>query len=814
MASRSFRSFELPLLQPALSLDPFSMTNDQIMEKVYKTHMPGDENYDVEALFNVVANIVKHSAQIAHADPTKGDLLIELAKDKPLPENLTLPFSKIKQIGYQMTCDPAGDLDQAHRTAIKILHELERSNWGTKAAIALGAFAVEYGNLLHLAEIQATPATLEKSLALLNGGGCVINRLMRQAFAELNSVIKKVLQVTEHIIELEKLSIIGYDHQGDVSKLTEATQEIPVDVYWIIVTIAACFTHICHLKGDSENKLELLQFDQKLNSILTNLRVHVTKMRQEIGAIQKSPMVSAETKNVCPCLPCPLGQKGKNTFSYGIRTVTDCNDLTDIYAYPPSTDILPPVSRRMFPEGFIFGTATSAFQIEGGINNRGHSAWDNFTHNHPEKISDGSNGDVACNSIELYKDDIRILKEMKGDAYRFSISWSRVIPTGKRREGVNEDGIKYYSDLIDLVLANGLIPFVTLYHVNRPHALEDEYGGFLSRRIVDDFRDFADLCFERFGDRVKHWITLNEPYTYCYTGYIVGTMAPGRCSCWQDPTCLGGDSGTEPYQVAHNLLLAHAAAVQVYKNNYKESQKGVIGITLDSLWAVQYSNKDEDQQAALRAMDFVLGWFMEPLTRGAYPMAMRTRVKDRLPEFSPEESQQLQGSFEFLGLNYYTSMFAKDNPNCHIPPSYITDTDVTLSYTRLGKPIGEPTASGLHIYPKGLGHLLWYIKENYNNPMIYITENGMAQSSYTKENKLVDVQRVRFHNDHLYYVLNVIRKYDVNVKGYFIWSLLDNFEWALGYTVRFGMHYVDFEDEKKERIPKLSAKWFQHFLNY
>ncbi|KAI4345750.1 hypothetical protein L6164_012848 [Bauhinia variegata] len=791
------------------SFDPFSKTNDEIIVKVYDAHIPVDESYDVEALFNILANIMKHETQIADIDPTKGDVPIELAKDNPVPDNLTLAFSKIKQICYQLTCDPALDLDHAHQKTMKILYELERYNWGIKAALALGALAVEYENLLHLTEIQAAPVTLGKSLAVLSKSGFILNRLQvlemtKQSFAELNNLVKKVLQVTEHIIKLEKLSNICKDDNGDeASTILAAIQVIPVDVYWIIITITACFTHIGYLKGDWENKLGLLEFDERVNSILINLK--------EIVALPKTQLLLAETKKAKPCIIVDL--KRKNTFPYGIRS-TDGIDLTDTFVSPPSTDIVLPVSRKSFPEGFIFGTATSAYQIEGATN-RGYSAWDHFTHEHPGKIKDGSNGDVACNSYELYKEDIKILKDMNADAYRFSISWSRLIPTGKKSEGVSEDGIKYYNDLINLVLANGLTPFVTLYHVNRPHQLEKEYGGFLSRRIVDDFRDFADLCFEKFGDRVKHWITLNEPYTYCYTGYVVGSMAPGRCSCWQDLNCLGGDSGTEPYQVAHNLLLAHAAAVQVYKNNYKESQKGVIGITLDSLWAVPYSNKDEDEQAALRAMDFVLGWFMEPLTKGSYPTAMRIRVKNRLPEFSPEESQQLQGSFDFLGLNYYTSMFAADNPNCHIPPSYITDTDVTLSYKRLGIPIGEPTASGLYVYPKGLRSLLCFIKDKYNNPLIYITENGMAQFNFPTlpiEVSLVDVQRVHFHIDHLYYILSAIKDYAVNVKGYFIWSLLDNFEWALGYTMRFGMHLVNFADDKKPRNPKLSAQWFKLFL--
>ncbi|KAI5390782.1 hypothetical protein KIW84_075896, partial [Lathyrus oleraceus] len=201
-----------------------------------------------------------------------------------------------------------------------------------------------------------------------------------------------------------------------------------------------------------------------------------------------------------------------------------------------------------------------------------------------EKIRDRSNGDVADDSYHKYKEDIELIKDLNMDAYRFSISWSRVLPKGKLSGGVNPEGIKYYNNLINELLAKGLQPYVTLFHWDVPQALEDEYGGFLWRPIVDDFRDYAELCFKEFGDRVKHWITINEPWSVSMNAYAFGKFAPGRCSDWLNLNCTGGDSGTEPYLTAHNQLLAHSAAANLYRIKYKSSQRGIIGITLVSHW--------------------------------------------------------------------------------------------------------------------------------------------------------------------------------------------------------------------------------------
>ncbi|OWM73454.1 hypothetical protein CDL15_Pgr026553 [Punica granatum] len=366
------------------------------------------------------------------------------------------------------------------------------------------------------------------------------------------------------------------------------------------------------------------------------------------------------------------------------------------------------------------------------------------------------------------------MKGMGFDAYRLSISWPRILPSGKLRGGINPKGIQHYNNLINELLANGIQPYVTLFHWDLPQTLADEYGGFLSDRVMDDYRDFVDICFKEFGDRVKHWITINEPYTYCDGGYATGILAPGRCSAWQKSNCTGGESGTEPYIVAHNLLLAHAAAVKLYKQKYQASQKGVIGITLVTSWFEPYSNSVKDRNAAERALDFQLGWFLDPLTYGDYPHSMHSLVGNRLPKFSKEQSAMLKGSFDFMGMNYYTSNYARDAPQLSSShPSYTTDYRVNLTTERNGVSIGPQAGSSwLFVYPKGIWKLMLHIKNKYGN-----------------------------HRE----------REGTNIKGYFAWSFLDSFEWNSGYTVRFGINYIDYLNGLK-RYPKYSASWFKSFL--
>ncbi|CAL9026051.1 unnamed protein product [Prunus brigantina] len=468
---------------------------------------------------------------------------------------------------------------------------------------------------------------------------------------------------------------------------------------------------------------------------------------------------------------------------------------------------------------FIFGAATSSYQVEGAANEdgRGPSIWDSFTHNHPEKITDRSNGDVAIDEYHRYKEDVEIIKNMSMEVYRFSISWSRVLPNGTGQP--NPKGIEYYNNLINEILKKGMKPYVTLFHWDLPQALQEKYGGFLSPLIVDDFKAYVELCYKEFGDRVLYWVTANEPYTVSNHGYAIGVHAPGRCSYWYDQTCLGGNSAIEPYLVTHHQLLAHVAAVKLYKDKYQACQKGVIGITVNTYWFVPTSKAKHDIDAAFRALDFMFGWqvFMDPLISGDYPHSMRSLVGKRLPKFTDEESKLLKGSYDFIGINYYSARYASAYPvdyKIPTPPSYMTDAYVNVTTEFNGVPIGPQAASDwLYIYPKGLYDLILYTKEKYNNPIMYITENGVDEFNNNKiplQIALKDPDRSYYYYQHLCYLQAAIKE-GANVQGYLAWSILDNFEWNSGYTVRFGINYVDYANGLK-RYPKDSMQWFQNFL--
>lgn len=452
---------------------------------------------------------------------------------------------------------------------------------------------------------------------------------------------------------------------------------------------------------------------------------------------------------------------------------------------------------NIFPNDFIWGTATSSYQIEGASvkDGKGPSIWDAFC-SIPGKIHNNENGDIACNHYENFKEDVQLMKKMGVKAYRFSIAWARIMPTGKG--AVNKAGIQFYSDLIDELIKAGITPWVTLYHWDLPLALQLEDDGWLGNKISDYFAAYADVCFEYFGDRVKNWITLNEPWVVAILGYGQGVFAPGRVS------------NDEPYLAGHQLILAHAKAYRIYKDKYQH-QKGQIGITNNCDWREPLTDSQKDKDAAERALQFFLAWFADPIYKGDYPQVMKTSLGGRLPTFSKEEQKMIKGTSDFFGLNHYTTMYAAHDDgsakerNVYGNGGISEDQKVDLSLDKDWK----LTLMNWAVVPWGCKKLLEWIDKRYDSPEIYITENGCAYADKLVNGKVEDQNRLDFYQGYLKACQEAIEG-GVKLKGYFAWSFMDNFEWASGYDKRFGLHYVDFKT--LERTPKKSALWFSRAI--
>lgn len=449
-----------------------------------------------------------------------------------------------------------------------------------------------------------------------------------------------------------------------------------------------------------------------------------------------------------------------------------------------------------FPDQFTWGMATSSYQIEGAHNadGKGPSIWDAFSRI-PGRILGGDTGDLACDHYHRFRDDVKLMASLGVPAYRFSISWPRVLPTG--RGTGNPAGIKFYSDLIDALLEHGIEPWVTLYHWDLPLALQMENDGWLNPQIADDFTAYAKLCFSSLGDRVKKWITFNEPWVISLLGHGQGIFAPGR------------KSTSEPYLAAHNILRAHAKTVQCFRTEFHH-QNGKIGITNNCDWRAPLTDSPADQAAAQRAVEFFLGWFADPIFKsGDYPPVMRELVGDRLPVFTPEESTALLGSADFFGLNHYTAAYAAEssaNPEQTTEEGISADPQITLSTD----PAWKITDIQWPIVPWGCKNLLQWIANRYNNPPIFITENGCAMNDQVSaDGRVYDKDRISFYHDYLTACHEAIQS-GVNLRGYFAWSFMDNMEWVSGYRFRFGLVHVD--RETLARTPKSSALWFSQVI--
>ncbi|KAG7994971.1 hypothetical protein I3843_01G085600 [Carya illinoinensis] len=459
-------------------------------------------------------------------------------------------------------------------------------------------------------------------------------------------------------------------------------------------------------------------------------------------------------------------------------------------------------SRDDFPPEFVFGSGTSAYQVEGAASQDGRtpSIWDTFAH--AGKMA-GANGDIACDQYHRYKEDVQLMVDIGLEAYRFSISWSRLMPNG--RGPVNPKGLQYYNNLINELISNGIQPHITLHHSDFPQALEDEYGGWVSRKIVKDFTAYADLCFRKFGDRVSHWTTLNEANVFVLGGYDGGYLPPQHCSSPFGFNCTKGNSTTEPYLATHHILLAHASAARLYKEKYQYKQKGFIGINLYTIGAIPLTNTTKDAIATQRANDFLIGWYMDPLVYGEYPHVMKKNVGSRLPSFTDFESNLVKGSFDFLGVNYYATVQVKDNSEKLEMEVRNFDADMAIEFAATQD---DPSEFEFPITPWNLQGLLEYFKQVYGNPPIYIHENGQRTP---RNSSLEDWHRVKYMKGYIGGLLDALRN-GSNVRGYFEWSFLDLLELLDGYQSSFGLYYIDLDDPDIRRQPKLSAHWYSHFL--
>lgn len=432
-----------------------------------------------------------------------------------------------------------------------------------------------------------------------------------------------------------------------------------------------------------------------------------------------------------------------------------------------------------FPDGFLWGAATSAYQIEGSplADGAGASIWHRYSHT-PGRTAGGDTGDVACDHYRRWRDDVRLMKELGLQAYRFSIAWGRLLPEGVGR--VNPAGVDFYSRLVDALLAAGIQPLVTLYHWDLPAAL-DERGGWLNRDVADWFAEYARLCYRTLGDRVARWVTLNEPWVVADGGYLHGGMAPGHASPYELPLAT------------HNLLRAHAAAVQAFR---AERGGGQIGLVVNLEPKYPASDAEADRAASRRAEAYMNRQYLDPVFLGSYPAELQEVFGDAWPEFPAEDFALIREPFDFLGVNYYTRAVTR-----HDPAAW------PLQAATVRQPRHAYTEMGWEVYPPALTDVLVWIRQRYGDLPLYVTENGAAfyDPPTPLDGQVDDPLRVHYYREHLRACHAAIRQ-GVDLRGYFAWSLLDNYEWAQGYAKRFGIVHVDFETQ--QRTPKSSARFY------
>ncbi|GBP62350.1 Myrosinase 1 [Eumeta japonica] len=460
-----------------------------------------------------------------------------------------------------------------------------------------------------------------------------------------------------------------------------------------------------------------------------------------------------------------------------------------------------------FPKNFFFGVSTAAFQIEGAWNldGKSESIWDRLVHTNKTFVRDGSNADVAADSYHLYKRDVEMVRELGVDIYRFSISWPRVLPTGLSND-INPLGIRYYKNLVDELVKHNITPMATIYHWDLPQRLQD-IGGWSNAHIVDYFRDYAKVLFDNFGDKIKYWVTFNEPMQTCLEGYGGTYRAPAL-----------DRRGIAEYLCTHNLLKAHAKVYHLYDREYRPLFGGKIGIALDSNWAEPKTNSSRDTEAAELYLKTHVGWYAHPIfsKEGNYPQELIERVdaksiqqnytRSRLPKFTAEEIAFVRGTADFFGLNHYTTyLLTMADKEVGSIPSHENDVGIV----RVQDPHWPSRSSSawLKVVPSGFRRLLHWITKTYNNIPIIVTENG-----YADYDGVEDASRVSYYSHYLNALLHALHEDHSTVIGYFAWSLMDNFEWDDGYVSRFGLYYVDFESPNKTRTAKASAQLYSRVV--
>lgn len=436
-----------------------------------------------------------------------------------------------------------------------------------------------------------------------------------------------------------------------------------------------------------------------------------------------------------------------------------------------------------FPAGFLFGAATSAYQIEGSplADGAGPSTWHRFSHS-PGTTDDGDTGDVACDHYRRSEEDVGLMGELGLNAYRFSVSWSRVFPMGRGQ--INPAGLAFYDRLVDRLLERGISPVVTLYHWDLPAALDDR-GGWLNRDIAAWFADYARAVVNALGDRVALWTTLNEPWVVSDAGYLHGVHAPGHRSIFEAPLA------------SHNLLRAHGAGVQAIR---AEGGKPA-GLVVNLEPKVSASDDPADLAATRRADAYMNRQFLDPVFFGRYPEEMNEIFGRAWPEFPPDDFGLIREPIDFLGINYYTRSVVRHDPSAPAP----------LYAGRVRQHRHTHTTVDWEVYPPALLDALIWVRDRYGNTPLYLTENGAAfyDPPVAGGEVVEDPLRLAYLRDHLRAAHRALRR-GVDLRGYFAWSLLDNFEWSTGYTKRFGLYHVDFQSQR--RTPKSSARFYAEVI--